>query len=61
MNTTKECYRCSNIQEMDLDKRIYKCSKCGLVIGIEIVLLNILKKGLMKMGLIHLWYETYLH
>ncbi len=26
-NTTKECYRCSNIQEMDLDNRIYKCSK----------------------------------
>ncbi len=56
--TTKECYRCGNIQNTPLDKRIYKCSKCGLVIDRDRnSSLNILKKGLMEIGLIHLWYE----
>ncbi len=51
-NTTKECYRCNNIQDMQLHERIFKCSKCNLVIDRDRnSSLNILKKGLMKSGL----------
>lgn len=48
--TTKECYRCGNIHNMPLHERIYKYSKCGLVIDRDSTL-NILKKGLIKLEL----------
>ena len=30
--STKKCNRCGNIKEMKVDKRTYKCEKCGLIL-----------------------------
>ena len=30
--SSKTCSLCGNIQEMKVDKRIYKCEKCGLIL-----------------------------
>jgi putative transposase len=49
-NTTKTCSGCGNIQEMPLENRIYKCSKCGLEIDRDInASLNIKRLGLQSL------------
>lgn len=43
--TTKTCSRCNNKQEISMDERIYKCSRCGLEIDRNLnAAINMLKE-----------------
>ena len=50
--STKTCSHCGNVQNIDINERIYRCPKCGTVINRDYnAAINILHKGFEELNL----------